>query len=187
MSAQIHVETGISTGTDFWLEKRVLRMGSDPQADICLPSSQLAPFAVTLEFREDSWRVYNRASEAIHVDEQPVASGATKIWHSGARLRLSDGTSLQLVVEGSPEPSPPPDMRHDGFATVQKKGLARNAAETNAIDKATGDSTKGSKSNSIVQLVVTALCVAGCAALLLWNQGTGTSGASVPNFANLVT
>ena len=49
MPAGIRVDSGISVGTTHWIERAVLRIGSDPQCDICLPSTELDAHALTLE------------------------------------------------------------------------------------------------------------------------------------------
>ena len=65
MSASIRIESGIAAGTNYWIDRPVLRIGSDPQCEICLPTAELAAHALTLEFRGGAYRAYNRASTPI--------------------------------------------------------------------------------------------------------------------------
>ena len=66
MSASVRIESGIAAGTNYWIDRPVLRMGSDPQCEISLPSAELSPHALTLEFRGGVYRAYNRSSSRSH-------------------------------------------------------------------------------------------------------------------------
>jgi len=79
MSAEIIVQSGISAGTRYWIERPVIRIGSDPQADVCLPSSRIAPHALTVEFRDGNYRVHARdRSASVQVNGQLVEPGSAK-------------------------------------------------------------------------------------------------------------
>jgi len=80
MPASVRVESGISAGTKYWIDRAVLRVGSDPQCDICLPSAELAPHALTLEFRDGNYRAYNRSSSPVSVGGSLVQPGASAVW-----------------------------------------------------------------------------------------------------------
>jgi hypothetical protein len=169
MSAKIEILSGISGGNRVWLQKKVIRLGSDPQSDICIPSAELPPVAMTLEFRDGDWRIHDRSGLGIRVQGADSLTKGTSIWQNGATIVLADGTELRLIIDGDAAPSllPIPDVNAteggqsggtDGHVTGARRGAKADPRKDN-----------GSKWGA---WAVTALCLAGCAGLLLW-QGRG--------------
>lgn len=187
MSAQIRVVTGVSAGAVYWLEKRVLRIGGDPQAEVPLPSSNLAPFAATMEFREGAWRVYNRGAEAILLMGGSLPPGAARAWDGSGTLELSDGTRLALELDGDPAPCIRPAITRD---PREQPGSAPDGSAERGFDWDEGaletKTARPSSSQSVMQLAVTALCVIGCVLLLMWNNSTTPSDAAAPTFSQIV-
>src|SRR5688572_746458 len=116
MSASIRIESGIAAGTNYWIDRPVLRIGSDPQCEICLPTADLAPHALTLEFRTGTYRAYNRGATAIFLGRTSLQPGAAGVWNDGDVLTLPGDQRLALAVDGDPRPCPRPESRmDDGF------------------------------------------------------------------------
>ncbi len=116
MSANIRVESGISAGTKVWIDRPVLRIGSDPQCDVCLLSAELAPHAITLEFRDGNYRAYNRSQSPVNIGSTVVQPGANAVWQADDTLQLPGDLRLALEIDGDPRPAPRPDSQYDdGF------------------------------------------------------------------------
>ncbi len=181
MPATVRVESGISAGTNFWIDRPVLRIGSDPQCEICLPSAELAPHALTLEFRDGNYRAYNRCAAAINIGRMSVQPGTNAIWNGDQTVQLPGDLRLVLEIDGDPRPSARPETRRDdGFAAVD--------AEPERIDPtAAAESTTKKSSSSTVQLAVIGLCILGMAAMLTMRGGEeAATAANRPTFESIV-
>ena len=181
MPATVRVESGISAGTNFWIDRPVLRIGSDPQCEICLPSAELAPHALTLEFRDGNYRAYNRCASAINIGRMSVQPGTNAIWNGDQTVQLPGDLRLVLEIDGDPRPSARPETRRDdGFAAVD--------AEPERIDPtAAAESPAKKSSSSMVQLAVIGLCILGMAAMLTMRGGEeAATAANRPSFESIV-
>src|SRR5687767_8123712 len=181
MPASIRVESGISAGTNFWIDRPVLRIGSDPQCEICLPSAELAPHALTLEFRDGNYRAYNRCAAAINVGRAAVQPGTNAIWSGDQTIQLPGDLRLVLTIDGDPRPSARPEARSDdGFAAVD--------AAPQLLEPATAaESTAKKSSSTMVQLAIIGLCILGMVAMLTMRGGEdATSAANRPSFDSIV-
>jgi hypothetical protein len=181
MSATIRVETGISAGTNFWIDRPVLRIGSDPQCEICLPSAELAPHALTLEYRDGNYRAYNRCSEPINIGRATVQPGTNAAWKAAQTVHLPGDLRLVLEVDGDSRPSPRPETRHDDdFATADAGPLLAEPA-------AAAETPKKKSSSTMVQLAIIGLCILGMAAMLtMGGSEEPASAANQPSFASIV-
>jgi hypothetical protein len=180
MSAHIRVESGISAGTSYWIDRPVLRIGSDPQCDICLPSADLAPHALTVEFRNNTYRVYNRSGAPITIGRQVVQAGGNELWPADQMAALSGGLNMVLEVDGDSRPSPRPDS------------ITRDNADTSddvaidAADSSQGTTAAKKSSSTMIQLGVIAFCLLGMGAFLTMNRGGGATTANRPTFDAIV-
>jgi len=181
MSATIRIESGISAGTSYWIDRPVLRIGSDPQCEICLPSAELAPHALTVEYRGGTYRVYNRGTGALSIDHATVQPGGASAWNDGETAHLPGDLRLVLEVDGDPRPSPRPETRaDDGFPT--------DASDTSSdgVGTAAAATGKKSSSNSLVQLAIIGICILAGAGFLLMPKGTETPFVNRPTFESIV-
>jgi hypothetical protein len=173
MSAIIRVETGISAGTTYWIDRPVLRIGSDPNCEICLPTADVAPHALTLEYRDGKYRAYNRSPEPIRIGAAMVQQGATGVWGGDQAVQLPGDLRLVLQVDGDPRPSPRVDSRpDDGFALQDGDLLAPGGP------KAAGEATAKKSSSTMVQLAIIGACILGMAAFLSMRGSGGGSAKS---------
>jgi len=181
MPASIRVQSGISAGTNYWIDRPVLRIGSDPQCEICLPTAELAPHALTLEFREGNYRAYNRGTSPVTVGSAVIQPGAIGIWREDQTVHLPGDLRLLLEVDGDPRPSPRPESRlDDAFSTENGDALA-GAAAPDAV------ATAKKSSSSLVQLGIIGFCVLGMAALLtMRGGGADTATPDRPTFEAIV-
>jgi hypothetical protein len=181
MPATIRVESGISAGTNFWIDRPVLRIGSDPQCEICLPSAELAPHALTLEFRDGNYRAYNRCAAAINIGRTSVQPGTNAVWHGDQTVQLPGDLRLVLEIDGDPSPTSRPETRQDdGFAAV-------DAGPQRLEPAAATESTAKKSSGTMVQLAVIGLCILGMAAMLTMRGGGDTAAAANrPSFESIV-
>jgi hypothetical protein len=176
MSASIRIESGIAAGTNYWIDRPVLRVGSDPQCEICLPTADLAPHALTLEFRGGTYRAYNRGSSPMNLGATLLQPGAAGIWDDGDMLVLPGDVRLVLAIDGDPRPCPRPETpMDDGFDDERGAPAGSPAA---AI---TSEAAKKAKSKSLMQMAIIGICVVGTGALLLLSRGGRFEAAPAPN------
>lgn len=177
MSASIRVQSGISAGTNYWIDRPVLRIGSDPQCEICLPTADLAPHALTLEFREGTYRAYNRGSSPVTVGAAVVQPGAIGIWREDQTVHLPGDLRLLLEIDGDPRPSPRPESHVDD---------AYSGETVAALADAAGAANAKKSSGALVQLGIIGFCVLGMGALLTMSGGSDTATEERPTFEAIV-
>ncbi len=181
MSATIRIESGISAGTSYWIDRPVLRIGSDPQCEICLPSADLAPHALTLEFRGGAYRAYNRGASAVSIGRAVVQPGAGGAWGEGETANLPGDLRLVLDVDGDPRPSPRPETRvEDGYASDA------TAESADARPTAGAPTAKKSSSKTTVQLAIIGLCVLAGAGFFFMPRGNDAPVVNRPTFNAIV-
>ncbi|HEX3601349.1 MAG TPA: hypothetical protein VHU84_14450 [Lacipirellulaceae bacterium] len=184
MPANIRIESGIAAGTNYWIDRPVLRVGSDPQCEICLPTADLAPHALTVEFGGGTYRAYNRGSMPISLGRTTLQPGASGAWDDGDMASLPGDQRLVLSINGDPSPCPRPEKAlDDGF----DNDPAAAASDTPAL---TPEEIQKAKSKSLMQMGIIGICVAGMGGLLMMNKmlgGTETPPPNRPSFNKIVT
>jgi hypothetical protein len=182
MSACVRVESGIAAGTSYWIDRPVLRIGSDPQCDICLPTADLAPHALTLEFRGGSYRVYNRGTVPVTVGSAVIHGGANAAWNDAERVVLPGNLQLLMTIDGDPRPSPRPESQRDEDLVADEADMPVTAVAA-PLDEA---AAKKKSSKTMLQLGIIAACVLAMAALLMKGKGEETTAANRPTFDGIV-
>jgi hypothetical protein len=180
MPATIRVDSGISAGTKFWIDRPVIRIGSDPQCEICLPSAELAPHALTLEFRDGSYRAYNRCAAAIQVGRTSVEPGTNAVWNGDHTVQLPGDLRLVLEIDGDPRPSPRPEGR------VEDEFSADNSAPIVGDTVSPAVSKTKKSSSTMIQLAVIGMCLLGMAAFFTMGGGEAAPAANLPSFDAIV-
>lgn len=181
MSASVRIESGIAAGTSYWIDRPVLRVGSDPQCEISVPSADLPAHALTLEFRGGAYKAYNRTSTPIFLGSTSVQPGAAGAWSDGDVLTLPGDVRLLLAFDGDPRPSPRPDLRmDDGFDGD------RQTAAGEAPKAATPEEAQKAKSKTLMQMIIIGVCLAGGGLLLMNSGDTETTAEDRPSFAQIV-
>lgn len=182
MPASIAVTSGISKGTTFWIERPVMRIGSDG-CDLCLPSADLAAHAVTLEFRGGVYHAHNKTAATFQLNRKPLAAKESGIWQFGQELVLAPDVVLVLTSTGNPAPSPRPTTDALYFPD---EGESKPAA----VDTANDDADSAPKPpKRIMEMVVIVLCVIGGAMLMLRGQLKKPASSNQPKitFQQLIT
>jgi hypothetical protein len=172
MPDQIKIESGLTAGTCYQIEKNVTRIGSGSNSDICLPSSQVPTHAITLERRDDEYRVYNRTKRPFRVGNQAVAAGDAANWLDGVSLVLPDGTSMlmQRNVEA-----------HAGFNSADENAGDDEVDEVEIEDVIDEQPIKPKRKldpATAKQLLVLAGCIAAMCVFLCDFGGNSTSSSS---------
>jgi len=180
MSATIRIESGISAGTSYWIDRPVLRIGSDPQCEICLPSAELSPHTLTLEFRGGAYRVYNRGTSAVSIGRAVVQPGGAAAWEEGDTAQLPGGLRLVLEVDGDPRPSPRQETRVDDPYASDATAESAEARQT------TGAPTTKKSSKTTMQLAIIGICILAGAAFLFMPRGEETPVVNRPTFKSIV-
>lgn len=181
MSASVRIESGIAAGTSYWIDRPVLRVGSDPQCEISVPSADLPAHALTLEFRGGAYKAYNRTGVPIFLGGSSLQPGAAGAWNDGDVATLPGDVRLLLTFDGDPRPTPRPDSRtDDGFDEPQM------AAAGESAQPGTPEQAQKAKSKSTMQLLVIGLCVAAGGLLLMASGDTEEAAADRPTFSQIV-
>ncbi len=113
MSATIQVKGGKRHGTQFWIEEDVIRIGGDPSCNLIIPET--APQAVTLQFRNGDYWIYNRGGAQVRLDDAQTLSKDAVVWRPTQRMGVARGVSLHLLIDGNPAPCPAPQRSVKGF------------------------------------------------------------------------
>lgn len=180
MPASISVESGISAGTNYWIDRPVLRIGSDPQCEICLPTADLAPHALTLEYRDGNYRAYNRGTSPVTIGAAAVKPSASEIWRAEQMLQLPGDLRLLLKIDGDPRPTPRPDAWEGDDRAAEDEAA-------NFGDTAGGAQTSAKKSTgTLVQLGVIGLCILGMVVFLTMEPNPDAASPDRPTFESLV-
>lgn len=199
MAARICIHSGIASGTTFWIERPVVRIGSDPSSDLCIPSSDVSSHALTVEYREGQYRVHNRSQSDLFVGGRVIEPHASRHWRESDLLELPDGVQLALELEGDGVPASKPLHGLNG----SEAGYAHQAAETatphaspsrheatpGASQEAQGESSpRKAKRGVLGPILITCLCLAGCVLLILRERGKSHSDhhAGKLNFAGAI-
>ena len=181
MSASVRIESGIAAGTSYWIDRPVLRVGSDPQCEISVPSADLPAHALTLEFRSGAYKAYNRTSTPIFLGSTSVQPGAAGAWSDGDVLTLPGDVRLLLAFDGDPRTSPRPDSRmDDGFDDD------RPTAAGETPKAATPEEAQKAKSKSLMQMIIIGVCLAGGGLLLMSSGDTEATTEDRPTFTQIV-
>ena len=179
MSARITIQSGIAAGTSHLIEGRVARVGSDPQSEVCLPTSDIPSHALTLEFRDDGCLVYNRCSASVYVGAHVVEPDHVVQWPETDILQLGKDTELLLDFDL--------EVGQEIFADDNQLD---SAVESGKDGQATSEQNKANSSASsktAIQSFVTVACLFGCVLLLLRDQNRKAATETGPGFADIVS
>ena len=181
MFARITIQSGVAAGTSHRIHRRVARVGSDPQTDVCLPSAEIPGHALTLEFREDSCFVYNRCRESVYIGTQVVEPEHVVEWPETDILQLAQGIELLLDFEDSES-----DDTFADYASAEISEQVDALTETAELES-TIVQPAGNRLKTAMQLGVTILCLAGCALLLVHDQNRKSGPDSGPGFMEIIS
>ncbi|MEM9409539.1 MAG: hypothetical protein AAGA30_00330 [Planctomycetota bacterium] len=181
MYARITIQSGISAGTSHLIDGRVIRVGSDPQSDICLPTSGIPEHALTLEFQDESCRVYNRCRETIYVGARTVEPDTVAQWPETDILQM--GTDTELLLDFDTETQ----FDHSEFDNDDSTEIQNSKPFVDHQEPHEAESTRSNNTKTVFQLIVIATCVAGCIALLIRDQNREQSLNSKLRFSEVVS
>ena len=186
MPAKITIQNGIAAGTSHWIEKPVIRIGSAPTADVCVPSATVSPHAITLEYRDGQYRIYNRSQANIVVGEQAIPPQQSAIWQTSEIVQLND-VALRLDTDLDPTPmtmisSPVLEDEYQEESSDDEVVSPQSHLDSAPAAAATDNS------KFWVQLAVTVLCLLGCVVLLAREslKDNTVDRRTAPNFTQVV-
>jgi hypothetical protein len=186
MPAVIRAHTGIAAGSTFWIDRPVMRVGSDPQCEICLPTVELPPHVATLEYRDRRYMVYNRGSVVFTLGGAVLAPGGAAPWSADTSLELPGDVRLSLEIDEDPRPCSEPNNRlavdndeDTDHALPERDGHRSSSAGVTVAPK--------KKSSSWLQLGVISICLLGCGSLLTMGSESGSQPVNRPTFEGIVT
>lgn len=199
MTARICIHSGIASGTTFWIERPVVRIGSEPSSDLCIPSSEVSPHALTVEYREGQYRIHNRSQSDLYVGGRVIEPHASRQWRESDLLELAGG--VQLALELDDDGAPAPKSLHTLYDSepndAQQVADAAATELSQSQHKVTRDASQGehaaltqqkAKRGILGPILVTCLCVTGCVLLLLreHNKSHSDGTAGKLDFASVI-
>ena len=161
MPAIIRILSGPGTGREHWIESPVLRIGSHPDADLCIPNPAISSHAITLEFRNKQYVVHNRSEQAFFVGKRSVEKNSKATWAGGEELEFPGVAVLTLLVDRDPSPSSKPQLHETEPTTSDNADVEEVENDEKAVTPSGGFSPK-----EMIQLAVTICCVVGIVAIL---------------------
>lgn len=203
MTARILVQPGTADEITHWIEKPVVRIGSDPNSDVVIPNANVASQALTIEFRQTGYRVYNRSSGHVFLGGRLLEPNQHAEWSDVDLLELQEGISLALDVDGNPAPvatmgrhaaadlaAPfsPHEIWSESHVVAEDASDSKLKRPVHAEVSKLGQGSVSGNSKTVVQLAISLLCLLGCAGLILRHQAKGSSVATadVPKFEEVV-
>ncbi|HBE70828.1 MAG TPA: hypothetical protein DDW52_22000 [Planctomycetaceae bacterium] len=186
MGARLIVQSGTASGSTHWIEKKVVRVGSDPACDIVLPDTRVDGHALTIEFCAPNYRVHNRSDQQITIGSMLLSPGEVVHWPDSDLLQLDDLVlALEIDVDPRPEPAPPRALHASPeaeFSSNTNLGTAvtwerspENADSASQRSEASRSSVK-----TMVQIAVIVCCFAGCGLLLARERFKGIPADATP-------
>jgi hypothetical protein len=104
MPAKIVVVEGAAGGQEFPIEEELTRIGSAPDCPIRVGG--VPPHAMTVQFRNDRYWVFNRCLEPIRVGSRKLAPNDSMPWEDDQDARIDSANVFRLTVESDPHPMP---------------------------------------------------------------------------------
>lgn len=108
MPAVIQINSDGLAPREYWIRNGMMRIGSSPSCDLTIESTTLEAHAATLRYSDGRYLLINRSGRDIQVGTTVLSAGDTLPWQEGTLLKLCETISLNLVIQGSAEPSPDP-------------------------------------------------------------------------------
>jgi hypothetical protein len=159
MPAIIISSTADGERSEHWIEKRVLRIGSDADCEVVLPEGN-DPHAASLQFRNGAYVLRNRSKHPVSLGGRMILPEGSETWGSQESLELPGGVSLLLSIEGDPAPAPRTDHQHlvQHYQRIredekQAAVVAKEAAEVQAVAEGKAPAKKSSNAQIIVGLL----------------------------------
>jgi hypothetical protein len=164
MPTEVVVLSGMGAGTKFPVEKHVTRIGSATQMDFVVPNLELPRHALTLEYRDGQYHVFNRLPQPVKLEGNDIPPQGSAVWPSHKPLELPGNMALELQSTGDPAPSRV-DPR---IGLPLPEGDATDAGGEE--DEEVARSEKKTDSKTIFQLAVIAVCIVGCGLLIAYKN-----------------
>jgi len=185
MPAQVTVAAGASAGKQLWIEKQVLRIGSDPDADLCLPSSEIESQVVMVEYDRGKYVVHNKTRRDLLLADRPLPAGQNAPWPAERELDVGGGYRLVLQVEGNPAPAPRRASQQLRAADVAPALPTDAPAPT---DPAAAKPEEDGGSSLLVQVGVIGICIVGVILMVLFapKKGGTTASTECPPFEKVL-
>jgi hypothetical protein len=156
MSTVIESWAGDENRDAYWIEKKVLRLGSGADCDLRVDDPAVPKHLATVRFRNGQYVLYNRSGKELQIADRRVAPNGSATWHANEELVLTADTTLRLIVDGSPDPVPQPD--NEVFQTIQarrnEERRLKSVQETEAIEEATDEKTNAANSTLSPQTLI---------------------------------
>ncbi len=126
------------------LEQRAVRLGRDPGCDLHVDHPEVAPHAITLDYRNGSYLLENHSPFVVYLGQQAIEQNAQVAWPVGRQLQLTRSVSLTLMP-----------------------GAAAASASAAAAAEEASEVAQAQRRRKILQIAVIAVCAVVAPILLL--------------------
>ena len=182
MPAIIRILSGPGSGREHWIDSPVMRIGSHPESDFCLPSPQIAQHAITLEFRNKQYVVLNRSEQAFRIGKRTIEKGAKDTWANSEQLEFPGVAMLTLYIDRDPAPCPKPKGNEPSSVPIPDE---TGEVVDESIEIATLPTKSSFSRKEMLQLAVTIACCVGVVAILAFKAMPQKIDAKVENKVSL--
>ena len=150
MKLELNFVAGPLLGKVNPLDKKVVRIGSHPNGDVCIPSKLIPSQMAVIEIKggNEPCRIYNRSEINFDLASQAIEPGESVDWRIGESLQLPDGSIIELVASTAQDMEEPPMSYNDHWD--DKSGSNQNSEVK--VDNENNSSTS-------IQLAVIAVCL----------------------------
>jgi hypothetical protein len=123
MSIRIVIQGATAPIPDYVMIADVIRVGSDPSCDLCIP--HIDPHALTVQHKPGRCVAFNRGSAPIRIGEQAILPGRSAAWAYGQELQLGPRTILRMETAEVPSPTRLKRTRPEGKRASEPAGPAK--------------------------------------------------------------
>jgi len=162
MSARIRITRGINAGTTHEIHVNFLRVGSDLSCDFCIPSAEVPPVAILVEYIESSrsYSVHCRSEDACYFNGRLMNPGDKRDWTAGQELAIGRTLGLELELDADPSPTPPDTRRERQQQFIDHQIQDAALAEDASLALPTGGTVESSTDPSVlIKIGVIVLCI----------------------------
>ena len=170
MPARIKITRGVNAGTTHEIHVNFLRVGSDLSCDFCVPSADVPPVAILLEYVDAtrSYSIHCRSKDACYFNGRLMNSGDKRDWAAGQELAIGRTVGIELELDDDPSPTPP-DARRGRQQRFIDSRIQDSESEENAL---TTESTADKAAlSALIQIGIIVFCVLASALALMFKFG----------------
>lgn len=140
---KIVVLKGSQQGEEFFLSKRISRLGSDAGCEIRILADGVPGHLLSIEVGTDEIVVYNRAESSVTLGGQVLGPQVSGVWKQGKDLLLPGHVSLRLEAYSSQPATPAKRVEFEEYASIPETDAALPGKHSKTATAKPGKSNLG--------------------------------------------